>query len=782
MTGERTSALTRAGWLVVAAWVASGLAVVACAIQRLWIDGWPGATATVFAVVFGGLMAASWIWPITLFVHDKSDVFDIDEGIFVLLILLVPPPMTVLVFALVAVVAHVVKRRAVLRTAFSVGRVVTSTGVAALVFVLLDGPQHPAGYVKVGAALAGAAAYFVANTTAIVAILTAIGSTSWREALVGGIKTRLLVVVGTIDIAIPTALLLAYQPAFLPVALLPLLVLRYLGEGHFYARNDRIRLRGLFEATLDVNRSIGSEETRDAVLASAGSLLRSPEVTLGLALPHVEENTLAAPVEVGDRRLWLSVSGRRRSDPFEDDDRVLLDALASVGGIALSNADLYAEVERQKDNLSVITRSLGEGVCAITKSGELTFMNPAGASMLGWEDVVPDGRPRLGMATPRFLLDPALRAMSQRQNVSSDDTRFERADGSFFPVTVTASPVVGGSEPSAAVIVFRDTSERKAFEEQLARHAFLDPLTGLANRRLLLDHLDHALLQAKRTGTRVAVLFGDVDRFKVVNDNLGHQVGDELLRVVADRLRRAVRPGDTLSRFGGDEFVAILEGVSSPDDPGQVAARILEVLREPVMLSGGHEVVTTMSIGMALSDEETSRDDLLHDADVAMYRAKERGRGGQVTLFDVDRMGGRSIGRLDLDTALHHAVERDEVQVYYQPLISLANEGIVAAEALLRWDHPEHGILSPAHFIELAEDNGTILPIGKVVLEHACRRARSWSESLGTHMGVAVNLWRGSSSRPISSNRSPSCSMPPASSPPSSASRSPRAWRCTTSR
>jgi diguanylate cyclase (GGDEF)-like protein/PAS domain S-box-containing protein len=426
---------------------------------------------------------------------------------------------------------------------------------------------------------------------------------------------------------------------------------------------------------------------------------------------------------VADRRLWLSVSGRRRSEPFDEGDRALLDALASVGGIALANADLYAEVERQKDNLSVITHSLGEGVCAIARSGDLTFMNPAGAAMLGWDDVAPDGRPRRRV-TPRFLLDPALRAMALRQTVSTDDTRFEKADGSHFPVTMTASPVVGGSEPSAAVIVFRDTSERRAFEEQLARHAFQDPLTGLANRRLLLDHLDHALLQAKRAESRVAVLFGDIDRFKVINDNLGHQIGDELLRVVAERLRRAVRPGDTLSRFGGDEFVAILEGVGSSEDAGEVASR----------------VVPTMSIGMALSDEDMSRDDLLHDADVAMYRAKERGRGGQVTLFDFDRMGGRSIGRLDLDTALHHAVERDEVQVYFQPLISLANEGIVAAEALVRWDHPEHGILSPAHFIELAEDNGTILSIGKVVLEQACRRAKLWSESLGIQMDVAVNL------------------------------------------
>ena len=172
-------------------------------------------------------------------------------------------------------------------------------------------------------------------------------------------------------------------------------------------------------------------------------------------------------------------------------------------------------------------------------------MNPAGASMLGWYglETDDDGPVVPAEETPAFLLEPALRAIALRRNVTSYDTRFQRLDGSHFPVTMTASPVVGGASPSGAVIVFRDTSERKAFEEQLARHAFQDALTGLANRRLLLDHLDHALLQADRTGSQVAVLFCDIDRFKVVNDNLGHQVGDELLRVIGDRLRRAVRPG-----------------------------------------------------------------------------------------------------------------------------------------------------------------------------------------------------------------------------------------------
>jgi diguanylate cyclase (GGDEF)-like protein/PAS domain S-box-containing protein len=728
--------------LVAGLWLAAGLVTLGVALDKALAAGWPGSTSVLYVTVFGLLLVASWIWPITLYAVDgESDAMDFDEGFLVLLVLLVPASLTVLVFGVALIASQAIKRRPLVKSAFNVGQVVTSVGVAATVFVLLHGSQDAMGYGKVGAALAGATCFFVVNTGAMATIMATLG-TPWRQTVFGHLRVKLLVTSGAIAIAVPTAFVLAGEPKYLPLAVLPMIILRHIGAGHFYARHDRARLRGLFDATLDVNRSMGTDgTTTEAVLTSAGRLLRSPDVALTTERPQGDE--LSAPMPLADRTLWLTVSGRSRTEPFDDADQALLDALASVGAVALANSDLYAQVQQQKDKLSVITSSLGEGVCAVNETGEITFMNPAGASMLGWYDLGPgtDGAPVMSAdETPRFLLEPAMRAIALRRNVTSYDTRFDRPDGSHFPVTMTASPVVGASSAPAAVIVFRDTSERKAFEEQLARHAFQDALTGLANRRLLLDHLDHALLQADRTGNQVAVLFCDIDRFKVVNDNLGHQVGDELLRVIGDRLRRAVRPGDTLSRFGGDEFVVLLEGVNSPDDAREIANRVLDALRDPIRLSAGHEVVASMSIGVSMSEYGTSRDDLLHDADVAMYQAKDRGRGGQVAVFDVDRMGGRSVRRLDLDTALHHVVDRGEVQVHYQPLVSLSDHRIVGAEALVRWDHPDYGVLLPAQFIKLAEDNGTILPIGSLVLEMACLQAKAWKDLYGVALQVGVNL------------------------------------------
>jgi diguanylate cyclase (GGDEF)-like protein/PAS domain S-box-containing protein len=726
--------------LVIGLWATSGLIILGLAIEHLGVTGWPGSTTIVIASVFGLLMAGYWVWPLVLYLDEESDGVNLDEGFFVVLALLVPAAVTVLIFAVVAIVAQAIRRRPLAKSIFNTGQMLTSSGTGLLVFGLLHQAQAPMGYARVGAALAGAVTYFVVNGIAMATILKTLGS-PFRTTILGSFDGKILVVLGSILLAVPTAILVARQPEYLPAAVFPLLVLRYLGAGTFYARHDRARLRGLFEATLEVNRSMGNEDATAAILDAARSLLRSPSATLTEEEPA--STSFSAPVDLGDRRLWLAVSGRSRTEPFDEPDRALLDALASVGAVALTNTELYEEVQRQKDHLSLITNSLGEGVCAVNAAGEVTFMNPAGAAMLGW--TTPPVGPaliadRADVAPTHFLVDPATRAILAGRNITTYDTRFQRADGTYFPVTMTASPVLGEREPSGAVIVFRDTSERKEFEEQLARHAFQDALTGLANRRLLLDHLDHALLRAERSGEQIAVLFCDIDRFKFVNDNLGHQAGDEFLRSIADRLRGAVRPGDTLSRFGGDEFIVLLEGVQSLDIPHVVAQRVLQALRDPLSLSGGHEVVATMSIGIAISEVGKSRDDLLHDADVAMYRAKDRGRGGQFAVFDVNAMGERSIGRVDLESALHQAVERGEIVVHYQPLISLSDRRVVGAEALVRWDHPEDGLLLPDRFIQLAEDTGAILPIGQAVLERACRQAHEWHENRGVTVEVGVNL------------------------------------------
>jgi diguanylate cyclase (GGDEF)-like protein len=282
--------------------------------------------------------------------------------------------------------------------------------------------------------------------------------------------------------------------------------------------------------------------------------------------------------------------------------------------------------------------------------------------------------------------------------------------------------------------------ERTRAQERIAHQATHDALTGLPNRVLFQDRLGHALARrAPRAKTSIAVCFIDLDRFKSVNDTFGHGVGDELLEQAAERLRSVLRPADTIARMGGDEFVILCEELSGEQEAVRLAGRLQRVFSDPFVL-GDSEHVVNASIGVAIGDGNANANALMRDADSAMYRAKEQGRG-RYELCD-DELRARALRRAQTERALSRALEGDELELYFQPIVTLNSGEITAVEALLRWHHPELGLIDPEEFIPIAEESGQIIPIGAWVLREACQQAVRWRGRLGakTPAPIAVNL------------------------------------------
>ncbi|MBE0596199.1 MAG: EAL domain-containing protein [Desulfuromonadales bacterium] len=293
-------------------------------------------------------------------------------------------------------------------------------------------------------------------------------------------------------------------------------------------------------------------------------------------------------------------------------------------------------------------------------------------------------------------------------------------------------------EVIGAASIGEDISERKRYEEHLQHLATHDELTGLANRTLLLDRLGQSLHYAHRSGRLVAVLLLDLDRFQVINDSLGHEFGDRVLCAVAQRLQQNVREADTVARVGGDEFVIVLAEVAEPADVGVVAAKILGNLARPLSI-GGREITVTASLGISLSPRDSDNGaTLVRYADLAMYRAKRNDRSHFA--FYAPEMNQRLLETLELESALRQALEREEFCLHYQPKVDLASGRIIGCEALLRWRHPQRGLVSPGDFIPLAEETGLIVPLGRWVLKEACRQAKAWQDEGLPELTVAVNL------------------------------------------
>ncbi len=318
--------------------------------------------------------------------------------------------------------------------------------------------------------------------------------------------------------------------------------------------------------------------------------------------------------------------------------------------------------------------------------------------------------------------------------------RIRHVDGSWRHVEVITTNLLGDVTVEGMVLTMRDVSERMGLEDELKHQAFHDALSGLANRALFRDRLEHALLRAARSGSSLAVLFIDLDDFKLVNDSLGHAAGDELLIAVAGRISTSLRAGDTAARFGGDEFAVLLEQTSSPDEAFEVAERIITELNVPVVVQD-HEIVPRASIGIVLSPAGTEDPaDLMQAADVAMYAAKAGGK----SRYEVYQPALQSaiLDRLERTADLQRAMAAREFELYYQPIINLEENLLVGHEALVRWNHPERGLLLPNEFIPLAEETGLIVALGRWVLQQACQQARFWQlqHPQAENMRISVNI------------------------------------------
>lgn len=318
--------------------------------------------------------------------------------------------------------------------------------------------------------------------------------------------------------------------------------------------------------------------------------------------------------------------------------------------------------------------------------------------------------------------------------------RFQHQDGSWRVLEATGNNLLDDPSVGSIVINSRDITERKWVEEQLRHNALYDELTDLANRTLFMNQLEQEFKRAKRHKDYVfAVLFLDLDRFKVINDSLGHTIGDQLLIAVSQRLKACLREVDTIARLGGDEFAILLNDIREVNDAIHTAERIKKALTLPLNLSG-REVFSSVSIGIAISTTGYSRpEDLLRDADTALYRAKALGKGRH-EIFDAD-MHTHAVTLLQLETDLRQAIERQEFQIYYQPIISLETSKIAGFEALVRWRHPQRGLVLPTEFIAIAEETGLIVPIGWWILREACRQMQAWQrQSPMTPLAISVNL------------------------------------------
>ncbi|MGE4290761.1 MAG: EAL domain-containing protein, partial [Desulfovibrio sp.] len=435
--------------------------------------------------------------------------------------------------------------------------------------------------------------------------------------------------------------------------------------------------------------------------------------------------------------IWISENVRVQRD--EDGNPILFE------GSAVDITERRAtelELVRQRAYFQQLFESSPLGIMLVDMDDVILDVNPGFTSLFGYEPGQVKGKRGRPLLVPEKLTtegEAFHRTIFMGKTIHKESLR-RHADGQHIPVSIVGYPLSFGEHLAGAYYIFQDITERKSFERQLSHQAFHDSLTSLPNRSLYMERLAHALERRKRRDEyNFAAMMIDLNRFKRINDTHGHQTGDQLLMTIALRLLSCIRTVDTIARLGGDEFAVLLEEFESPREVIQVADRITHMLEEPVLLDG-QELHTSASIGIVLDTRDyESAEDILRDADIAMYQSKERNRPRLVFNRRMHTQAAE-LGRMEAE--MRRGLEEGQFVLHYQPIYATSNSSIQGFEALVRWNHPVRGLLSPLEFIPLAEDTGLIVPLGRWVLREACRQVATWRSgaTCSDNISVSVNI------------------------------------------